>query len=75
LLVAFALQDSCDALQNSWSPQVVALIGLISRLRGSALQDIIADELIDIMVAGHAILGDPSGPTRKAKKPPHGDKS
>jgi hypothetical protein len=75
LLAGFALQDSCGALQNSWSPQVVALIGLISRLRGSALQDIIADELIDIMVAGHAILGDPSGPTLKAKKPPHGDKS
>ncbi len=56
LLVAFALQDSCDALQDSWTPHLVALIGLIARLRGSALQDIIADELTEVMLAGHAIL-------------------
>jgi len=70
LLAGFALQDSCGALQNSWSPQVVALIGLISRLRGSALQDIIAGELIDLMLAGHAILGDLPGPILSAKQPP-----
>lgn len=56
LLVAFALQDSCDALQDSWDPHLVAIVGLIARLRGSALQDIIADELTEVMLAGHAIL-------------------
>ena len=56
LLVAFALQDSCTPLQDSWDPRLVAIIGLIARLRGSALQDIIAEELTEVMLAGHAIL-------------------
>ena len=70
VLTEFALQDFCGALQDSWSPQVTALIGLLSRIRGSALQDIIAGELTDIMLAGHAILGDLPGPALTAKKSP-----
>ena len=56
LLVAFALQDSCDALQDSWDPYLIALIGLIARVRGTALQDTIADELSEVMLAGRGIL-------------------
>lgn len=56
VLVAFALQDTCRALQDSWDPRVIAVVGLIARLRGSALQDTIADELTEVMLAGHAIL-------------------
>lgn len=66
LLVAFALQDTCDALQDSWNPHLVALIGLIVRLRGSALQDIIADELSEVMFAGHAVLASIPRPPKPA---------
>jgi len=59
LIIASALQEPCDALQDSWNPHVIALVGLISRVRGTASQEIIADELTEIMMAGHAILGDP----------------
>jgi hypothetical protein len=73
VLTEFALQDSCGALQDSWSPQVTALVGLLSRIRGSALQDIIAVELTDIMLAGRAILRNLPGPTFTAKELLHGE--
>lgn len=49
-------RDSCDALQDSWPPQVVALVGLIAWLRGDALQDTIAADIDEIMVAGNDLL-------------------
>lgn len=58
LLAPFALQDPCPALQDSWNPQVTALVGLIAWVRGTALQNVIADDLRDIMFAGRAILND-----------------
>lgn len=58
LLAPFALQDSCVALQDSWNPQVTALVGLIAWVRGTALQNVIAEDLRDIMFAGRAILND-----------------
>ena len=58
LLAPFALQDPCVALQDSWNPQVTALVGLIAWVRGTALQNVIADDLRDIMFAGRAILND-----------------
>lgn len=58
LLAPFALQDPCRALQDSWNPHVTALIGLIAWVRGTALQNVIADDLHDIMFAGRAILND-----------------
>ncbi|MFM8335535.1 MAG: hypothetical protein ACKODK_08220 [Opitutaceae bacterium] len=58
LLAPFALQDACPALQDAWSPQVIALVGLIAWVRGTALQNAIADDLRDIMFAGRAILND-----------------
>lgn len=58
LLAPFALQDPCLALQDSWNPHVTALIGLIAWVRGTALQNVIADDLHDIMFAGRAILND-----------------
>ena len=56
LLTQFALQDACPALQDSWNPYLTALIGLIGWVRGTVLQNVIADDLRDIMFAGHAIL-------------------
>lgn len=56
VLVEFALGDSCGALQDSWPPQLVALVGIIARLGGGALQETIARDLRDIMIAGDAIL-------------------
>lgn len=67
LLADLALQDSCGALQDSWSPLSVALIGLIARLRGSALQDVIARELSEIMLTGRAILGELPRPNLNAE--------
>jgi hypothetical protein len=52
----FALQDPCAALQNTWDPQVVALVGLLAWLRGGALQNTIAKDLTALMLYGHAIL-------------------
>ncbi len=65
VLVEFALGDSCRALQDTWPPQLVALVGLIARLGGDALQETIARELREIMVDGNAILSalPPSTPT------------
>ena len=56
VLADFFRKDSCDALQDSWPPQVVALVGLIAWLRGDALQDTIAADLDEIMVAGNDLL-------------------
>ena len=58
LLTQFALQDACPALQDSWNPYLTALIGLIGWVRGTVLQNVIADDLRDIMFAGRAILND-----------------
>lgn len=58
VLAHFALQDACPALQDAWNPHVVALVGMIAWVRGTALQNAIADDLRDIMVAGHAILAE-----------------
>ena len=56
VLVEFALRDSCGALQDSWPPQLVALVGIIARLGGDALQETIARDLRKIMLEGNAIL-------------------
>jgi hypothetical protein len=60
VLAEFSFRDSCDALQDTWPPHVVALVGLIARLGGHApglaLQDPIARDLREIMVDGNAIL-------------------
>jgi hypothetical protein len=56
MLNEFFRKDSCGALQDSWPPQVVAFIGLIAWLRGDALQDTIAADLDEIMVAGNDLL-------------------
>ena len=58
LLAPFALPDTCPPLQESWNPHVTALLGLIAWVRGTALQNVIADDLRDIMFAGHAILNE-----------------
>jgi hypothetical protein len=58
LLAPFALPDTCVALQDSWNSQVTALVGLIAWVRGTALQNVIADDLRDIMFAGRAILNE-----------------
>lgn len=56
MLRDFALQDTCVALQDSWNPQLVALLGILAWLRGSALQETIAGDLREIMLTGYAIL-------------------
>ncbi len=56
VLGEFFGKDSCDALQDSWPPQVVAFVGLIAWLRGDALQDTIAADIDEIMVAGNDLL-------------------
>ncbi len=53
-----ALQDPCGALQDSCRPWLAGLLGLLAWLRGSALQETIARDFRDIMVAGNAILAD-----------------
>jgi hypothetical protein len=65
LLAPFALQDACPALQDAWSPQVIALVGLIAWVRGTALQNAIAADLREIMFAGHAILAELQPPSKK----------
>jgi hypothetical protein len=56
VLVDYFSKDSCDTLQDSWAPQVVALVGLIAWLRGDALQDTIAADIDEIMLAGNDLL-------------------
>ena len=60
MLDQFALRNPCVALQNSCPPQLIALLGLISRLQGDALQNTIAEEMRANMLAGYALLGIPS---------------
>ena len=64
---------SRETLQDSWSPHVVALVGLIARLcrprGGRALQDSIARELREIMVAGDAILASLHPADSKRERP------
>ncbi len=72
VLAEFSVRDSCGALQDSWAPQVVALVGLIARLGGLTLQNAIARELREIMVTGHALLDalpSPSTTNRPATPP------
>lgn len=56
VLADYFRKDSCAALQDSWPPQVVAFVGLIGWLRGDALQDTIAADIDQIMVAGNDLL-------------------
>ena len=56
VLADYFSKDSCAALQDSWPPQVVAFVGLIGWLRGDALQDTIAADIDQIMVAGNDLL-------------------
>jgi len=58
LLAPFALQDA-------WSPQVIALVGLIAWVRGTALQNAIAADLREIMFAGHGLLSELRPPPKK----------
>ena len=69
VLAEFALQDICPALQDSWKPQVAALVGLIGWLRGSALQDTIAGDLREIMLTGYAVLNAPRPKQRNTNRP------
>ena len=70
VLETFFTRDSCDALQDSWPPYVVALVGLIGRLGGHAsdlaLQDPIARDFREIMIEGNAILAALETPHRNA---------
>jgi hypothetical protein len=66
VLGEFFERDSCAALQDSWPPQVVAVVGLIAWLRGDALQDTIAADVNEIMLAGNDLLRDA---TASATKP------
>jgi hypothetical protein len=66
VLGKFFRKDSCAALQDSWPPQVVAFVGLIAWLRGDALQDTIAADVNEIMLAGNDLLRDA---TASATKP------
>lgn len=74
VLAEFSFRDSCDALQDSWPPHVVALVGLIARLGGHvpglALQDPIARDFRDIMVGGNAVLAALSTSTANQSPPP-----
>ena len=73
VLSVFAVRDTCDALQDSWPPHVVALVGLIARLGGHApglaLQDPIARDIREIMVEGNAILQGLPTPDTKRQPP------
>ena len=71
VLDEFALQNACGALQNACPPQLVALLGLMARLQGDALQNAIAREIRANMLAGYALLGIPV-PRPKKPAPPRG---
>jgi hypothetical protein len=68
VLAEFFNRDSCDALQDSWPTQVVALVGIVAWLRGGALQDTIAVDVKEIMVAGNDLLRSLPAPASKATK-------
>jgi hypothetical protein len=69
VLDEFALRNTCDALQNTCAPQLIALLGLITRLQGTTLQNIIAGEMRANMVAGYALLGIPSPQAKTPESP------
>jgi hypothetical protein len=73
LLRDFALQDTCDALQDSWNPQLAALLGILAWLRGSALQETIAADLREIMLTGYAILEELYPPAAPTPSPQHSE--
>ena len=68
VLDEFALRNACDALQNAWPSQLVAILGLIGRVQGTTLRNDIAREIRAIMLAGYALLGVPF-PRSKARDP------
>ena len=68
VLLDYFSKDSCDALQDSWPPQVVAFVGLIAWLRGDALQDTIAADVNEIMLRGNDLLLAISASAIKPKK-------
>ena len=58
LLTDLLPQNACPVLQNSWTTQTVAIVGLIAWIRGvrrNVLQKTIALDLREIMSRGHAI--------------------
>jgi len=69
VLTEFVLQDIYPALQDSWRPHVAALVGLIGWIRGSTLQDTIARDLREIMLAGYAILKAPRPKHKNTSRP------
>ena len=74
VLTEFFPRDACDALQDSWPPQVVALVGLIGWLRGDALQDTIAADVTEIMLGGNGILNAlPAPATQRRSSPTRGE--
>lgn len=66
-------RDSCGALQDSWPPCIVVLVGLVARLGGGAgtpaLQDAIAHDFHEIIVEGNAILAAQEPPGRQPGGP------
>lgn len=66
-------RDTCGALQDSWPPCIVVLVGLVARLGGGsetpALQDAIARDFREIIVEGNAILAAQTPPGRRAGLP------
>jgi hypothetical protein len=68
VLIRFFKRAPRVALQDLWSPQIVALIGFIAWLRGDALQDRIANDVREIMLRGNAILDQHKPPAIKRKK-------
>jgi len=69
VLIRFFKRDPRVALQDLWSPQIVALIGVIAWLRGDALQDRIANDVREIMLRGNAILDQHRFTAPKRKRP------
>jgi hypothetical protein len=67
VLIRFFKRDPRVALQDLWSPQIVALIGVIAWLRGDALQDRIAKDVREIMLRGNAILDQHKIPATKSR--------
>jgi len=61
----FALRKSCDALQKTCSPLLVALLGVIARQSRNALRKAIAGEIRETMLAGYALLGIPFPRSKK----------
>jgi hypothetical protein len=67
VMTVFFNAESCDTIQDSWPPHVVGLVGLVAWLRGGALQDTIAADVKEIMVAGNDLLRSLPASALKAK--------